>query len=127
MVRNEDHRCVDVNRRVEGGRRSTLSIHSMSLFQCHCSHRNSRHKRERERKAYLLIQPIAELGDARLDLVKLATLLPSISFDDVHGNFVWVELKMCHEVIFCDERGGGVLVRVVGTREADDDPFPPAR
>jgi hypothetical protein len=35
--------------------------------------------------AHLLIKAIAQLGDAALDLIKAAGLLPSVSFDNVHG------------------------------------------
>jgi len=43
-------------------------------------------EKERERESsHLLIQPIAQLGDAALDLVELDGLLLAVALYDVHG------------------------------------------
>jgi hypothetical protein len=41
--------------------------------------------RETRNISHLLIQPIAQLGDAALDLVELAALLLAVALYDVHG------------------------------------------
>ncbi len=78
----------DVNRRgdgVGGGGNNDIEWRgwTVSLFPAQFP------TQKRARETDLLIQSVAELGDARLDLIELATLLPSISFDDIHGTVVW--------------------------------------